>query len=153
MCQSYNKKCRCGNNTAEIFFGKMLLDETSVSAVFCPECSPVQSGPEPNRVRDNGWVLELNMEIIRPHAPTFGMDRDRVTAEWVFDAGYATWVGITPDDTERRNRERAEIQHLAKKDVLAYVQAMKNWGIEREKRFSEEGWRKMRARTARDRSH
>jgi len=32
--------------------------------------------------------------------------------------------------------------------VLAYIEAMKNWGIAREKRFSEEGWRKMRPRTA-----
>ena len=88
------------------------------------------------------------MDIVRSHAATFGLDRESITADWVFDAGYATWVGITPDDTERRNRERAELQPLAKSDVLAYVKAMKNWGIERERRFSEEGWRKMRPRTA-----
>jgi hypothetical protein len=47
--------------------------------------------------------------------------------------------------TERRNKERAEIQKLAKTDLRSYYEAMKDWGLNREKRFSEEGWRKMRA--------
>jgi len=148
MCQSYKKKCQCGRNTAEIFFGNMLLNETSVAGVYCPECSHADLAGDAGRVWDNGWVLELDMDIIRSHAATFGLDRESITADWVFDAGYATWVGITPDETERRNRERAELQPLAKSDLLAYVKAMKNWGIERERRFSEEGWRKMRPRTA-----
>jgi len=54
-----------------------------------------------------------------------------------------TWAGTTPDDTQKRNQEREKIQYLAKTDVLAYIQAMKEWGIERDKRFSKEGWRKM----------
>jgi len=148
MCQSYKKKCQCGRNTAEIFFGNMLLNETSVAGVYCPECSHADLAGDAGRVWDNGWVLELDMDIIRSHAATFGLDRESITADWVFDAGYATWVGITPDETERRNRERAELQPLAKSDLLAYVKAMKNWGIERERRFSEEGWRKMRPRAA-----
>ena len=98
-----------------------------------------------DRILDNGWVLELNMEIIHSHCPTFGMDAESLTADWVFDSGYVTWVGITPDDTETRNKEREEIQQLAKTDVLAYINAMKEWGAAREKRFSQEGWRKMKA--------
>jgi hypothetical protein len=145
MCESYFIKCQCGTKNAEIFFGKMLLSETSVNQLFCPDCSKGYEEAQPQRVWDNGWVLELNMDVIRSHAPTFGMASDTLTAEWVFDSGYVTWVGITPDDTERRNQERKQIQQLAKTDVLAYISAMKKWGIEREKRFSEEGWRKMRA--------
>jgi hypothetical protein len=145
MCESYFIKCQCGTKNAEIFFGKMLLSETSVKQLFCPDCSKGYEEAQPQRVWDNGWVLELNMDVIRSHSPTFGMASDTLTAEWVFDSGYVTWVGITPDDTERRNQERKQIQQLAKTDVLAYISAMKKWGIEREKRFSEEGWRKMRA--------
>ena len=145
MCESYFIKCQCGTKNAEIFFGKMLLSETSVKQLFCPDCSKGHEESRPQRVWDNGWVLELNMDVIRSHGPTFGMASDTLTAEWVFDSGYVTWVGITPDDTERRNQERNQIQQLAKTDVLAYISAMKKWGIEREKRFSEEGWRKMRA--------
>lgn len=148
MCHSYKKKCHCGRNTAEIFFGKMLLNETSVVAVYCPECSHGDLAGDSSRVWDNGWVLELDMDVVTSHAATFGLNRESITADWVFDAGYATWVGITPDDAQRRNRERDELQHLAKTDVLAYFKAMKDWGMERERRFSEEGWRKMKPRTA-----
>ena len=144
MCESYIVNCQCGNNSAEIFFGKMLLDENSVERLFCPECSQGHEESQQQRVWDNGWVLELNMDIIRLHSSTFGISADSLTADWVFDSGYVTWVGVTPDDTTRRNQERDKIQHLAKTDVLAYVKAMKEWGIEREKRFSKEGWRKMR---------
>ena len=144
MCESYHVQCRCGRKSAEIFFGKMLLNESSVTTLFCPECSKGHEDARPERVWDNGWILELDMDIIRTHASTFGVDADQLTASWVFDGGYVTWVGITPDDTATRNREREEIQALAQTDLLAYVKAMKEWGIEREKRFIGEGWRKMR---------
>jgi hypothetical protein len=39
MCESYHLKCDCGRKQAEIFFGKMLLDERSINRLFCPECS------------------------------------------------------------------------------------------------------------------
>jgi hypothetical protein len=96
-------------------------------------------------VWDNDWVLEMNMDAARLYAGSMGIAPEEITADWIFDEGYATWVGITPDDTKRRNQERDEIQKLAKTDILAYYQAMKEWGLNREKRFSEEGWRKMRA--------
>ena len=143
MCQSYIMKCQCGEKKAEIFFGKMLLSESAVKQLFCPDCSKGHEDTQPQRVWDNGWVLELNMDVIKPYSSTFGMAADMLTADWIFDSGYVTWVGITPDDTERRNRERDEIQQLAKTDLLAYINAMKEWGVEREKRFSEEGWRKI----------
>ena len=144
MCQSYKKICACNRHAAEIFFGKMVLDEKAVSQVYCPECSrDVENGSD-SRIWDNGWVLELNMDFVRTRAPIMGVSPDDVTAEWVFDEGFATWVGITPDDSERRNKERAEIQEIAKTDLLAYIQAMKKWGLSREKRFINEGWRKMK---------
>ena len=87
---------------------------------------------------------EFDMEEVRLHAPTMEISPDSVSAEWVFDNGFATWAGITPDDVERRNRERAEILRLAKTDMPAYLEVMKRWGKDREKRFQEQGWRKMR---------
>lgn len=145
MCESYILKCQCGQKKAEIFFGKMLLDENSVAKVFCPHCSQGREEAGSNKIWDNGWILELNMDEIRPHSSTFGIAASELTAEWVFDSGHVTWVGITPDDTEQRNRERDKIQELAKTDILAYIKAMKEWGKEREQRFSAEGWRKMYA--------
>ena len=144
MCESYVIKCQCGAKKAEIFFGKMLLSENSVKQLFCPDCSKGHENPQPQRIWDNGWVLELDMDVIRSHSSTFGMAANLISAEWIFDSGYVTWVGITPDDTERRNQEREKIQQLAKTDVLAYINAMKEWGLEREKLFIKEGWRKMK---------
>ncbi len=144
MCESYIITCQCGAKNAEIFFGKMLLNQSSVKELFCPKCSKGHEEVQPQRIWDNGWVLELNMDIIKSHSSSFGIDIDSLTADWIFDSGYVTWVGITPDDTQRRNQERDKIQQLAKTDVLAYMKAMKEWGLEREKRFTDEGWRKMK---------
>jgi hypothetical protein len=144
MCQSYRKQCACSQNTAEIFFGRMVLDEKAIAQVYCPKCSQdIETGRD-NRVWDNGWVLELNMDIVRIRANVMEISAEEITADWVFDEGFTTWVGITPDDSQRRNLERSEIQVLAKTDLRAYIQAMKDWGLSREKRFVNEGWRKMK---------
>jgi len=114
-----------------------------------PEVQSKQLKPKSDsRVWDNDWVLELNMDMVRSHAPIMEISPEAVTAEWVFDKGFATWVGITPDDHQKRDQERSEIQKLAKTDLRAYIQAMKDWGMNREKRFTKEGWRKMKVREA-----
>jgi len=143
MCQSYKLTCTCNQNTAEIFFGKMVLNETAIEEVYCPQCSRNIDTKCDSRVWDNDWVLEMNMDVVRQFSGSMGISPQEVTANRVFDEGYATWVGITPDDAKQRDRERAEIQKLAKTDVLAYYEAMKEWGLNREKRFTDEGWRKM----------
>jgi hypothetical protein len=145
MCESLRKKCTCGRNTAEIFFGRMILDERAVKRVYCPQCSNGSPAEGDSRVWDNGWVLELNMDVIRARAPIMEISPDRVRADWVFDQGFVTWVGYTPDDAKHRNRERAEILKLAPTDFQAYLKAMKEWGISREKRLREQGWRKARS--------
>jgi hypothetical protein len=144
MCESFKTNCVCGQKTAEIFFGKRVLAESSVAQVYCPRCSQDVDRDRNDRVWDNGWVLELDMDVLRAHANSMGISPQAVTAAWVFDQGYATWVGITPDDTETRNQQRDEIRKLAKTDLRAYYEAMKEWGLNREKKFMEEGWRKMR---------
>jgi hypothetical protein len=124
----------------------MVLDEKAIAQVYCPKCSQdIETGGD-NRVWDNGWVLELNMDIVRIRANVMEISAEEITADWVFDEGFATWVGITPDDSERRNQERSEIQEIAKTDLRAYIQAMKDWGLSREKRFINEGWRKMKVK-------
>ena len=145
MCQSYKVPCTCDQNTAEIFFGKCVLNETAVEEVYCPNCSRNIDTESDSRAWDNGWVLELNMDVVLQFASSMGISSEEITADWVFDEGYVTWVGITPDDTKRRDQERAEIQKLAQTDIRAYYEAMKEWGLNREKRFTKEGWRKMRA--------
>lgn len=144
MCESYHMRCECGQKSAEIFFGKMLLDDQALNRLYCPDCSQAELGSNEDRVIDNGWVLVLNMDHINQYSSTFGMQPADLSANWVFDHGYVTWVGITPNDSETRNIERSEILELAKTDMKAYLSAMKSWGMGREQRFSQQGWRKMR---------
>lgn len=40
MCESFKTNCVCGQKTAEIFFGKMVLAESSVTKVFLPSLQP-----------------------------------------------------------------------------------------------------------------
>ena len=146
MCQSYRKVCVCGQNTTEIFFGRMILDQNSIAQVYCPQCSQNIETDCDNRVWDNSWVLELNLEVVKARASVMELSPGEVTADRIFDEGYATWDGITPDDHQRRAQERSEIQKLAITDLRAYMQALKDWGLDREKRFIREGWRKMKVK-------
>ena len=80
MCQSYKKKCVCNQKTAEIFFGKMVLDEKSVAQLYCPKCSRDIDTDCNHRVWDNNWVLELDMDVIRTHANSMGASPSDLTA-------------------------------------------------------------------------
>jgi len=148
MCQSYRRPCACRQRTAEIFFGNMVLDESSVREVYCPACSATVSRDPISTVTDNGWVLELDLDVLRTYAPRMQIPADAVTAEKVFDADYATWVGFSPEDNAKRSSEREELAKRHAADKRAHFEALKRWAVEREKRFHDEGWRKAAQRKA-----
>jgi hypothetical protein len=142
MCQSYIRSCACGQREAEMMFGNMVLDESVVKGLYCPKCSCAADVDCRTMVMDNGWVLELDGEVMEVYAPRMGMGHDNVTAERVFDSGFVTWVGMTPEDNRTRARERMIIQEKFADDKLGQFEAMKRWAIAREKEFSAQGWRK-----------
>lgn len=144
MCQSYRKPCACGQRSAEIFFGNMVLDQAAVAGVYCPECSATIDVDPTNMVVDNGWILHLDSDVLQAYAPRMGMDPASVTAEEVFDGNFATWVGLSPEDNARRGPEREEIARRTAGDPRAQFEALKKWAVEREARFTTEGWRKAR---------
>lgn len=80
MCQMYRKKCACGQRTAEIFFGNMVLDEVSVKEVYCPDCSATADEDPVSTVKDNGWLLSLDTDVLRAYAPRMRLDADTLTA-------------------------------------------------------------------------
>jgi hypothetical protein len=90
MCQSFKKTCVCGENTAEIFFGRNILDEKSVAQIYCPCCSGSIEKPDKSRVWDNGWILELDSEVLQAPAVTMEIPSQEVSAEQVFDQGFVT---------------------------------------------------------------
>jgi hypothetical protein len=142
MCQSYRKPCACGQKTSEIFFGKMVLDESAVREVYCPECAATADVDPNTMVVDNGWILELDYDVIKTFAPRMDLPAAEVTAEKVFDQEFATWVGFSPEDNVQRNVEREQIAKENEGNVKGQFEALKRWAIQREKRFYEEGWRK-----------
>lgn len=145
MCQSYRKRCACGQRTADLFFGKMVLDEAAVAEVYCPQCSAAADLDPAAAVQDNGWVLQLDPEVLRTFAPRMGLAAEGLTADQVFDGDFVTWVGFSPDDSVRRNEERAEISRHHEGDLKGQFEALKRWAIEREQRFHDQGWRKAKA--------
>lgn len=142
MCQMFRKECACGQKTAEIFFGKMVLDQSAIAALYCPECSATVDVDKQTMVNDNGWVLELDSDVMKAFAPRMTLEADTVTAEKVFDGEYVTWVGFSPEDNQRRTIERENIMKATAGDTRAQFEALKKWAVEREKKFYEEGWRK-----------
>ncbi|MBE0618607.1 MAG: hypothetical protein IH608_11890, partial [Proteobacteria bacterium] len=124
------------------FFGKMVLDEAAVRQLYCHQCSATVDVDPMTMVEDNGWVLELDPEVLQVFAPRMDMAPDSVTAEKVFDGEYVTWVGFSPEDNAQRSKEREEIAKRTGGDTRGHFEALKKWAVEREKRFYDEGWRK-----------
>lgn len=143
MCQMYRKQCTCGQNTAEIFFGNMVLDQSAIVSLYCPECGPTVDVDAHTMVNDNGWIIELDTDIMRAYSARMKLDPETVTAEKVFDGGFVTWVGFSPDDNQRRTIERDNIMKETAHDKRAQFEALKKWAVDREKKFHAEGWRKV----------
>ena len=144
MCQMYKKQCACGQKTAEIFFGNMVLDQGAIAGLYCPECSATVEIDPKSMVEDNGWVIEMDPDVLLVYAPRMRLDPGTISAEKVFEADFVTWVGFSPEDNQRRTTEREGIMKATAGDTRGQFEALKKWAVEREKKFYEEGWRKAR---------
>ncbi len=142
MCQMYRKTCSCGQKTAEIFFGNMILDEVAIAGLYCPACSGAAPDDPKTTVEDNGWVLELDPEVLAAFAPRMHLDAETITAGQVFDGDFVTWVGFSPEDNQLRAKEREAIMKETAGDLKRQFEALKQWALGREKKFVAEGWRK-----------
>jgi hypothetical protein len=52
----------------------MVLAESSVARLYCPRCSQNVDSERNDRVWDNGWVLELDLDVLRAHAKSMGIE-------------------------------------------------------------------------------
>jgi hypothetical protein len=91
---------------------------------------------------DNGWILEFDIHLAGTCLSRARVDCDRVSPEFIFDEGYATWNGFSPNELEQRLVERQEIIPLAEQNMSQYLDELKRWGSERVEKFREAGWRK-----------
>ncbi len=142
MCQNHVIQCECKRSRANFMNLRDLLPPQILSHLYCPQCSDrVTFNPE-TMVKDNGWILEFDMEAARVFLMSEGVPGKAITPDFIFDQGYFTWNGFTPTEIEDRMKEREEIMKLAKVDRRKFMEELKSWGINRMERFKSEGWRK-----------
>lgn len=145
MCMKYSKTCECGQRHADMNFGGDILPHEVVDKLYCPSCSTGIDIDPATMVEDNGWILKLDMDVVKAMSARLpGHVKFSLTPDVLFDAGYVTWLGMYPGDIEDSARERAEIVCLAKTEPRMYMQKMSQWMKERAQRLSMEGWRKAR---------
>lgn len=142
MCKATTRICECGQGTAVFHFLNNILPENVVSALYCPNCSGLVKFNAERMLKDNGWIIDYEIEGARLFAHEFGVPPEQITPEFIFDNGYCSWVGYTPTDQRDSYAEKAKIIALAKTDPQRYLQEIKDWTINRVKRLAAAGWRK-----------
>ncbi len=142
MCQNHVISCECGRKRANFMNLNDLLPPPILRHLYCPSCSEGVTFDPETMVKDNGWILEFDMQAARVFLMSEGIPEEAITPEYIFDKGYFSWNGFTPTDIEDRMKEREEIMKLAKTDRRKFIEELKSWGINRAARFKAEGWRK-----------
>ena len=142
MCMAFRRRCNCSRAYASIHNDGSVLPEEVVVKLYCPECSnSVLFDPE-TMTKDNGWVIEYDMEIANALAGKIGFTQGEVTPEILFENEFSSWNGYSPNDQEDKAREKAELLPLATGDRKRYIEEFKIWTEKRLKRLSDDGWRK-----------
>jgi hypothetical protein len=142
MCMAIERECDCGKESARLHHVNGILPSETVKNIYCPSCSNVIAFNSGTMIEDNGWVIEYDMEIASLYARKMGTVKEGVTPEMIFDEGYCSWQGFTPNDLLKANEEKTELAKLAKTDPQRYLREIRQWTIDRARKLQEEGWRK-----------
>ena len=142
MCMAIEKECACGKESARLHHLNSILPYEAIKTIYCPSCNNSVEFNASNMVKDNGWLIEYDMEVAALYAEKMGMSKKGFTPERIFDEGYSSWQGFTPNDLDESNREKTEMAKIAKADPKRYLQMIREWSINRTKRLQEQGWRK-----------
>lgn len=142
MCSNHRLSCSCGQNQANLLFKNYILNPNVVRNIFCPECSTSVNFDLESMLVDNDWVLEFDLPLARGCLLGANINTTHLSPAFLFDQGFATWNGFTPNELEQRLDERREIIALAEENMHLYLAEIKRWGCERVQKFREAGWRK-----------
>lgn len=123
-------------------FKNHILPPIVVRNLYCPECSSEVELDASCMVEDNHWILEFDVHLAKGCLRAVRIDSHPISPAFLFDEGYASWNGLTPNELDQRSAERREIIPLADKDMRLYLAEMKRWGCERAQKLREAGWRK-----------
>ncbi len=147
MCQEINRICNCGQKNASFHLRDNVMSQEVIDRLFCPQCSGEIKQDRETMVKDNGWMIEYDMDLARMYAITkLTMDPAHVKPEFIFDEGYVTWREMYPGETKDIAGEREKIIAMKEDNPKEYLTAISSWAVERIERLKTEGWRKaMRA--------
>jgi hypothetical protein len=139
---AFEKKCYCGKESARLHHLNTILPHEAVKTIYCPTCSQGININTASMVQDNGWVIEYDMDVATLYTEKMGLSGKGMTPEIIFDQGFSSWQGYTPNDLEQSNQEKMELAKVAKTDPKRYLGMIREWTLKRAKRLQEEGWRK-----------
>ncbi len=140
MCVDYSKICACGRDGASFIFRDDIMPGEVIGGLYCPACSGGVLYDPQTMLKDNGWIIDFDMEVARFAGRS--IQSGEFTPSYLFDEGYCTWQGIYPSDHRDSVRERGELLKLARISPRRYLEEFRKWGIERMERLASEGWRK-----------
>ena len=140
MCVDHRMMCKCGKNAASFNFRDELMPVEVVDRLYCPECSGDVPFSGDRMLRDNGWIIEYDMELAKFSGRTLAASE--MTPAFLFDEGYCCWRGVYPHDHEDSLKERQELLALSKINPEKYLAEFRQWGIRRMARLEAAGWRK-----------
>ena len=135
------RSCTCGKKIVGLSIDCIIPEEV-ITAIYCPEESKNVTFNEKTMVRDNGWIIEYDMEIARFYAEHAHKDPARITPESLFMDGLASWTGTTPTDQVDLPKERDRIIRLRDQDQKRYMDEFRLWANNRVERLRKEGWKK-----------
>jgi ABC-type amino acid transport substrate-binding protein len=140
MCIEHAMTCKCGSNRASFNFRDELMPVEIIDGLYCPICSSGVDYQKETMLRDNGWIIQYDMDVAKFMAGK--LPASKITPEFLFDEGYCTWRGVYPMDHIDSIKEREELINLSKINKKKYLEEFKKWGINRMKQLAQEGWRK-----------
>ena len=145
MCMNLRIACVCGGNSANIMNRDNILPGEVIRRMWCPLCSGSARFDPERMVEDNGWIIEYRMGMARNIlAGKLGEEADRISPPYLFDHGYCSWNGFTPNELEESLEARTAIRRECGSDMVRFMERIKAWGSDRVKLLSGRGWRKAR---------
>ncbi len=143
MCMDHQIMCKCGQRNASFNFKNEIMPPEIVKGLYCPECSGDVMFDYASMIRDNGWVIDYDMDIAELYGKRLPVqEREKISPELIFDKGYVTWRGVYPGDHIDSATEKAELVELSKINPRRYIEEFRSWSNTRMERLRKEGWRK-----------
>jgi len=143
MCMEIRVRCHCGAREAAFNLRDNIMPPEVVDTLYCPDCSRKAPYDPATMLRDRDWIIAYDMELARFMAVSkLGVDPERVTPEFLFDEGYATWKETYPGELAEIEAEKERIVALLKEDPKRYFEELRAWAQRRVERLKALGWRK-----------